>query len=132
MSNPVGNVSTTEKAMGLANSVSSIITATSSGHVLVIFSGMVGNSAAAGDGVTITGRYGTGTPPVNGATTGLGTQWGLPQSFVASTTAGRQGFCMQYIVGVTVGVATWFDLSIIAVGGGGATIYDVSFSAVEL
>jgi hypothetical protein len=109
------------------------LTPNSSGAVLVLFTGMVANASAAGDGVTITGRYGTGTAPVNGATSGLGTQMGAPQNFVASTTAGRQGFSVQTILGgLTLGTPWWFDLSIVAVTAGGATIYDVNCSAFEL
>jgi hypothetical protein len=101
--------------------------------VLVLISGMVLNSTAAGDGVTITGRYGTGTAPANGATSGLGTAFSIPQHFVASTTAGQQGFSIHGVVsGLTLGSATWFDLSIVAVTGGGATVKDVQFSVVEI
>lgn len=128
---PVGNVSTTEKAMGFGSSCN--IVPNSSGAIFVLFTGMVANATAAGDGVTITGRYGTGTAPVNGATSGLGTQMGAPQNFVASTTAGRQGFSAHAILGgLTLGTAWWFDLSIVAVTAGGATIYDVNCSIFEL
>lgn len=134
-STPTGNVSTTETAMGLGSTfyIYPVNTGTA---VLVIMSGMVMNSSAAGDGVTITGRHGSGTPPANGATSGLGTQFAIPQHFVASTTAGQQGFCIHDIIYgsgvITAGVQHWFDISIAAVTGGGATLKDLHFSAVEI
>jgi hypothetical protein len=129
---PAGNVSTTEKAMGLG-AFGAKITPASSGNVFVIFAGVALNSTAAGDGVTITGRYGTGTPPANGDTTGLGIQWSTSQQFVASTPAGQQGFCLHAIVsGLTVGTQAWFDISIVAVGAGGATVKNVQYTLIEL
>jgi hypothetical protein len=128
VNNPTGNVSTSEVHMGLGANFS--ITPTNSGRVFVIISGMVLNSTAAGNGVNVRGRYNTGTAPINGATAS-GNALGAIQHFVASTTAGQQGFCIHGIVSLTVGVAWWFDLSIQAVTAGGATVKDVQFSAIE-
>lgn len=126
---PTGNVSTTEKAMGLAFAFTPQVT----GNMLVWIGGVALNSTAAGDGTTISGRYGTGSAPANGATTGLGTLFGLAQHFVASTTAGQQGFiCMGKITGQTLGTAMWFDLSLLAVTGGGSTVKDVQFIVHEI
>jgi len=130
---PTGNVSTTEQAMGLGTGGGFLFTPTKSGIALVWIGGMVLNSMAAGDGVTITGRHGNGTAPTNGATTGLGTQFSTPQHFIASTAAGQQGFMvMGKVTGLTAGVTEWFDLSIVAVTGGGATVKDVQFVVVEV
>jgi hypothetical protein len=131
---PTGNVSTSEKAMGLGGGADQFtFVPEKTGRVLVWIGGMVLNSTAAGDGVTITGRWGTGTPPSNGDTSGLGTQFSIPQHFVASTTDGQQGFLVMGVVtGMTVGTVYWFDLSIVAVTGGGATVKDVQFVAVEV
>ncbi len=130
---PTGNVSTTEKAMGLGSTFGFVITPDNSGVVLVWIGGMVLNSTAAGDGVTITGRYGTGTAPSNGDTSGLGATVGAPQHFVASTTAGQQGFIvMGKITGLTLSTQVWFDLSIVAVTGGGATVKDVQIVVLEM
>jgi hypothetical protein len=109
------------------------ITPASSGNVLVLFAGMVLNSTAVGDGVTIFGRYGTGTPPANGATSGLGIQWSIEQHFVASTTAGQQGFSLNSVVsGLTLGTQVWFDITLTAVGAGGSTVKDVQYTLIEL
>jgi hypothetical protein len=131
VASPAGNISTTETAMGLGSSFH--ISPVNTGVVFVLISGIVLNSTAAGDGVTITGRHGTGTAPANGATSGLGTAFGLPQHFVASTPAGQQGFSVHDVVfGLSVGVVRWFDLSIAAVTAGGATVKDVQFSVIEI
>ncbi len=130
LASPTGNVSTTAKAMGLGGTFT--FTPDASGILLVWMAGMVMNETAIGSGVTITGRYGTGTAPVNGATSGLGTQFSTPQRFVASTVAGQQGFTvMGKVTGLTAGVTYWFDLSIVAVTSGGATVKDVQFVAFE-
>lgn len=125
---PTGNISTTDTAMGLAFPY----IPSHSGNLVVMIAGMALNSTAAGDGTTITGRYGTGTAPVNGATSGLGTQFGLPQHFIASTTLGQQGFIvLGRLSGLTLGVEVWFDLSLLAVTAGGASVKDVQFVVIE-
>jgi hypothetical protein len=129
LSNPVGNISTTETSMGLGCS----ITPQNTGRVFIIMSGMVLNSTAAGSGVIITGRRGTGVAPVNGAISGFGSVWGAQQHFIASTTAGQQGFSLHAIVsGLPLNTTVWFDLSIVATTSGGATIKDISFNAIEI
>lgn len=126
---PTGGVSTTEKAMGLAFA----FTPSKTGNIVVNIGGMALNSTLAGDGTTITGRWGTGSAPANGATTGLGTQFGLPQHFVGSTTAGQAGFFITgEVTGLTVGAAIWIDLSVVAVTGGGSTVKDVTCSVIEV
>jgi hypothetical protein len=93
---------------------------------------MAFNSTAAGDGTTLTLRTGTGAAPAAGAAV-TGTQRGWAQRFVASTTAGKQGFMlMAKITGLTLNTAVWFDISIIAVTGGGATIQDINFVVHEV
>jgi hypothetical protein len=129
---PTGNVSTTEKAMGLGLVSGFTITPQVTGRVMVFIAGMVLNSTAAGDGTNVTGRWGTGTAPSNGATSGLGTQFGAIQHFIASTTAGQQGFMVMGVVtGLTLNTAVWFDVSLLAVTGGGSTVKDVQIIVVE-
>lgn len=129
---PTGNVSTTEKAMGLGLVSGFAITPQVTGRVVIWIGGVALNATGAGDGTTITGRYGTGTAPSNAATTGLGTAFGLPQHFIASTTAGQQGFLvMGNVTGLTLNVAVWFDLSLVAVTAGGASVKDVQIVVFE-
>ncbi len=130
---PAGNVSTTEKAMGLGLVTGFTITPQVTGRVLVIIAGMALNASAAGDGTNITGRYGTGTAPSNAATTGLGTQFGAIQHFIGSTTAGQQGFIvMGIITGLALNTAVWFDVSLLAVTAGGSTIKDAQIVVFEI
>jgi hypothetical protein len=130
VASPSGNVSTTDTAMGLGSTF--VMTPQTKGSVMVWIAGMAINSTGAGDGVTIRGRYGSGTAPVNGVTSGLGTQFSIDQHFVGSTTAGQQGFVvMGRITGLTLNTTYWFDLSILAVTGGGATVKDVQFMGIE-
>ncbi len=130
---PTGNVSTTEKAMGLGTTSGFFYTPSGSGTIAVWIGGMAINSTGAGDGVTITGRYGTGTAPANGDTSGLGSTFTTAQHFVGSTTAGQQGFIvMGRVTGLSVGVACWVDLSIVAVTGGGASVKDVQCVILEV
>lgn len=125
---PTGNVSTTAKMMGLAFA----FTPDSTGRVLVVFAGMCFNSTAIGSGTSITGKFGTGTAPVNGAAS-AGTTFGIQQRFIASTVAGKQGFtCMAIISGLVAGTAYWFDLEVVAVTSGGASVQDVQFIATEI
>lgn len=130
---PTGNVSTTEKAMGLGLVAGFTLTPQVTGNVVVIMTGVALNSSAAGDGTNITGRFGTGTAPSNGATTGLGTAFGTIQHFIGSTTAGQQGFTVMGIIsGQSLNTALWFDISLLAVTAGGSTIKDVQIIAFEI
>lgn len=128
---PAGNISTVEKMMGLGLVGGFTITPQVTGRVLVIIAGMVLNSTAAGDGTNVTGRWGTGVAPANAAAV-TGTQFGAIQHFIASTTAGQQGFtCMDKITGLALNVPVWFDLSLLAVTGGGSTVKDVQILVIE-
>lgn len=126
---PTGNVSTAELMMGLEVTANSTLT----GLYFVMISGMVLNSSGVGDGVTLTGRWGTNFPPNNG-TSVTGTAFGAPQHFVASTTAGQQGFVITDIVqmGGSEFSSRWIDVSIIAVGAGGATVKDLQGVMIEI
>lgn len=130
---PTGGVSTTEKAMGLGLITGFSYTPTRTGNLMVWVAGQAFNSTAAGDGVTIRGRWGTGTAPSNAATTGLGTQFSIDQRFVGSTTGGKQGFnVMGKLTALTIGVPVWIDLSLLAVTGGGASVQDVQCMIAEV
>jgi collagen type I alpha len=127
---PVGNVSTVEKAMGLACAY----TPSFSGRCFLICAGIALNSSGPGNGTTIQLKYGTGTAPVNGATAGLGTRVAInaTQHFVASTAAGQQGFTIvALLTGLTVSTAYWFDLTLQAVTAGGASVKDIQLTLLE-
>lgn len=125
--------------LGLAGSITPQVT----GRVLVICTGVVGNTTAAGDGVSFQLSYGTGAAPANAAAL-TGTQVGSLKAFVASTTAGQQGFAASWIItglstptissaGVTQASTTyWLDLAVEAITGGGAVMKNVDLLAIEL
>ena len=122
--------------LGLAGS----ITPQATGRVLVICTGVVGNTTAAGDGVSFQLSYGTGTAPTNAATL-TGTQVGALKAFVGSTTAGQQGFACSWIItglsvpgsgGATTTTTYWLDLAVEAITGGGAVLKNVDLVAIEI
>ena len=125
--------------LGLAGSITPQV----SGRILVICSGVVGNTTAIGDGVSFQLSYGTGAAPSNAGAL-AGTQVGSLKAFVASTTAGQQGFCASWIVtglsvpsidptGKTTAATTyWLDLAVEAITGGGAVMKNVDLIAIEL
>ncbi len=119
--------------MGLGLVSGFTITPQVTGNVVVWIAGVALNATGAGDGTNVTGRYGTGTAPSNAATSGLGTQFGAIQHFIASTTAGQQGFCvMGRITGLALNVAVWFDVSLLAVTAGGSSVKDVQIVVFEI
>lgn len=128
---PTGNVSTVEKMMGLGLVSGFSITPQLTGRLLCWIGGVALNSTLAGDGTTITGRFGTGVAPSNAAAV-TGTAFGLPQHFIAATTLEQAGFIvMGNITGLTLNTAVWIDLSLLAVTGGGSTVKDVQIIVFE-
>jgi hypothetical protein len=107
------------------------ITPVLSTRVIVTISGQMAN-ATAGDGATIDIRYGTGTAPVNGAAV-IGTLVGIAQTATSVTAAQKSGFSISYpITGLIVGTTYWFDISLMAITGGTATIAGVTAFAREV
>jgi hypothetical protein len=120
---PTGTTSTIQKMMGLAGS----ITPATTGKVLFIISGTWNNTGSVGQNIIM--RYGTGTPPANGAAvTGnaIGSNLSLGAVLVVIS------FTNQAIVtGLSVGTAYWFDLAINTVVNGTASVYTIMMSAAE-
>ena len=124
--NPVGTTSATAVMMGLGVS----ITPATSGTVLVIITGMIGNSTI-DDGASVQIVYGTSTAPNNGDPA-TGTTLGRLKNFVASTDYGKQGFSLAFLAtSLTVGTPYWIDVGLNAVTGGTANIYDLDVVAIE-
>lgn len=128
---PNGTTSLTGMMMGLAG----MITPVGTGKVFVTVTGSAINSAAGG-GVSIVLRYGTGAAPANGVSaTGVGT-------FIGTTTT-RQGagwgvnmttpFSLTGVIsGLTPGTPIWLDLAIAAVGSGLAFVGEITIAAFEI
>ena len=124
--NPAGTASTTGVMMGLAGSFTPVVT----GRVLIVLTGNCHNNTA-GDGCTVSGRYGTGAAPTNGSAL-TGTVIG--SKFTTSATANADvGFAVIAIVtGLALGAAIWLDLSLAAFTGGTATMTNPQISVIEI
>ncbi len=129
--NPAGTTSVSIQVMqGLAGS----ITPGASGRVLFMASSDGFNTNAVGQGFVVQLRYGTGTAPGNGATatgTALG---GAVKGATAIVSSPQQiPFALQSMVSsLTPGTTYWFDLGLSAIGGGTATIENISLTAIEM
>lgn len=132
VASPVGNISTTPAMMGLGATAGFAYTPVATGRLLILVAGVAMNSTDPGDGTTITGKYGTGSAPANAAAS-TGTTFGAAQHFVASTTAGQQGFTVLGLIsGLTLNTPIWIDLVLVAVSGGGSTVKDVQCVILEV
>lgn len=128
VTNPTGTTSLTGVMMGLAYT----FTPTYTGNVEINISGDSVNSGPASDGALIQVRYGTGTAPVNGAAPS-GTALGGNIDYISANSSERSPFYVGgTAIGLTLGTTYWFDIQLTAVGGGTATIQDVSGSLQEV
>lgn len=128
-SNPTGTTSTTGLQMGLAGALTPAL----SGNVMAVISGDVNNSAGGSDECKMQIRYGTGSPPANGAAlTGLGTIGGLVKASSANNNLPAPFSLNGIINGLTPSTAYWFDMSLAAITGGTCTAQDISVSLFEV
>ena len=126
-SNPSHTNSTTGVMMGLA--VTYI--PTRSGIVMVQVEGQM-QTDTANDGAQASLYYGTAPAPSNGAAL-TGTQKGKPaivDSFPASAKRWQFGIT-TVISGLTVGTTYWFDLALMAITGGYASLTGLEFVVTE-
>jgi hypothetical protein len=121
-------IGTTELMVGCAFTYTPTVT----GHIRINIAGIAMNTAGgAGAGTTITGRYGTGTPPAAGAAL-TGTQYGVIQHIFLPNLAQVGFMIMDIPTTFTVGMAYWFDLSVVSTSGAGAGVKDIQFTLLEL
>jgi hypothetical protein len=109
------------------------ITPNNSGTIMVIISGDATNSTN-GNGGSIRIKYNSGVPPTNGSgTTGLTVGGIVNFNNPTNSSSTIFPFTLNAIIpALMVGTQYWVDLSLVAVGGGVATIDNVSISIVEL
>lgn len=126
------NTSGTTNSSGLMLGYGQSFTPAHTGKVLAIVTGCGGVSAA-----DIAGkyqlRYGSGTAPGYGS--GLtGTVLGPENQFFSANSANvrTQFTTVGNVSGLTPGVPYWFDLSLGAVSGGTATVFDANFVLNEI
>ena len=102
-------------------------------RLFIVVAGQVSNALAAGGGsTTISLRYGTGTAPANGATTGLGSSAGADQTVVVTNAANRSGFTIATALWLTPGMSYWFDLVARSGSGVNAYVFTPNFAFIEL
>lgn len=125
---PTGTTSSSAVMVGMGTT----ITPTTTGRLIVISSGQMANSALSG-GVTVDLRYGTGTPPINGAAA-TGTVVGTSQTISALLAGLKSGFSISGILtGQALNVPVWFDLSQVRLGGlGTSAVTGVTTSVMEI
>lgn len=124
--NPTGTTDLTGKMMGLALAVTPALT----GNVKLTISGSMANNTI-NDGAAAQSRYGTGSAPANGDAL-TGTAAGAVKTFTSLIAADRHGFtCVVYLTGLTLGTAYWVDLSLKAITGGTANLFDLDMVAEE-
>jgi hypothetical protein len=110
------------------------ITPNASGRVLFMASGDGFNTNAVGQGFVVQLRYGPGAAPANGVSA-TGTALGGAVNGITAIVSSPQQipFALQAMVPkLTVGTSYWFDLGLAAIGGGTATIENISLTATEM
>jgi hypothetical protein len=131
---PTGTTSTTGVMCGLGTATygSTVITPARSGKIFASMQGSLSNSVAGGRTI-ISLKYGTGTPPVNGAAP-TGTSIGGSTNFHPYAANIYGPFAVSAIItGLTLGVPIWVDLMQQSyTGGGTGTVAGVTACAYEL
>jgi hypothetical protein len=129
---PAGTSSGSAVMMGMG----SVCTVTPDGgngpyaRILLNFRGTMTDSIAGG--IVIQARYGTGTPPANGAAGTAGTSIGAPIYGNVPVGGNNMAFNVGGIItGLTYGTAYWFDLSMLS-GGGTVSLATISCDAMEM
>lgn len=119
LSNPTGTTSTGFVMMGFGSTAK--LTPTFGTKVEITFYGAITNTTTSGGGEVVL-RYGTGTAPSN--------QSGLTGSSVGAAIPGSGAIAGQFlpyslpniVTGLTPGTQYWFDLALVALTGGTASI----------
>lgn len=104
-----------------------------SGLLLLIFSGVAYNAAAAGSTVSVQLQWGTGTPPSVGSPQAGSTLF-TNQVLSFTSPSQQSGFAINMVVDFTsqIGHQLWFDLAFKSGTGVGAYIQNITYTVVEL
>lgn len=130
---PAGTASATFVMVGMASNggFSALITPVATGKVYVSLAGGQLNGASTPQIVSYEIRYGTGTPPVNGAAV-TGTILGSVKTITVSPNPVRSSVrAIGYVTGLTTGTQYWFDVAVAAPSGGTAQIYAANMFVAE-
>jgi hypothetical protein len=124
---PTGTPNGGATMMGMAVSFTPKVT----GRVMIIATGNMANNGA-GNGASLTGSYGTGTAPTNGAAF-TGTAFGRNRQITATNAGAKHPFTASGIItGLTVNTAYWFDLALWVLTAGVANIFENRFEIMEI
>ena len=125
---PTGTTSTTAVMMGLAATITPVVT----GRVIFVVVGNVWNNTL-NDTVQYVLSYGTGTAPANGAAL-TGTTTGAKQQVTGVASGAYQlGFALVGLAtGLTLATAYWFDVQLNVTVGGTGQINNVTSIALEV
>ena len=128
-----GNSSTTNTSAFTMAGFGAQLTPATSGVIDFTICGVFSSSANAGAGGGLAFlRYGTGTPPISGATS-TGTSIGLDTAYTSAGAFYNMPFCVAGIAsGFTLGVPVWFDLAIEDSVTGTFSVANVNMSAHEI
>ena len=135
VADPASTTSTTGAMMGLASGAggaSMILTPQVTGRILVILAMRLANNTAS-DGVSARMRFGTGTPPANGAAP-AGTVIGAGPALVNNANTAALAVPINLVgvmTGLTPGVAYWLDVILAAVTGGTASLVGIQAQFLE-
>ena len=118
---------TSELMMGVPGS----ITPVRSGNILAIYRGN-GTNTTTNDSWRANLRYGTGTPPANGAAP-VGTVLCGPTLGDPWSSQGQASFCLAALaMGLSPYTSYWFDLSLWATPAGTASVHNLTVSLIEV
>jgi hypothetical protein len=124
---PSSTTSTTALMMGLAGT----ITPQLSGLIKIFINGN-GRNGIALDGYITQIRYGTGSAPANGAAL-TGSAVGGLITGISPANSADVGFCLiGELSGLTLATAYWIDVSMKSIGGGTASLNNISILAEEV
>jgi hypothetical protein len=130
---PVTSATTAALTPGVMVGMNAVITPTVTGKILVTISGTLINTIA-NKIPSCQMRFGTGSPPVFGASGSTGAAIGGLASLTGNVASNASPFSLSAVVpAAAIGVPLWFDLAIWNnAAGGAAWVITAAVTAVEL
>lgn len=126
--NPTGTTSTTGVMMGMGGTFTLTTLYSSRVHVIITGNGRI---SLASNNLTITGYYGTGGAPANGAAI-TGTQFGRAAVIFNSVAGAEETWVIiALLTGVSPGTPYWFDVSVATSTSGTALVEMVTATLME-
>ena len=128
----VSPAATSAPSPGVMMGLAGVITPTATGKIFATIAGTMGDTVA-NKTPALQMRFGTGSPPVNGAGGAPGTLIGAQEIVTGNMTNNLSPFSVcGVIMGAALGVPLWLDLQLWTSPGGIAVVVGASVSAFEL